>query len=274
MGSSEFDVGCWLLVVGCWLFWEKGSVHRFHLPPELCRAAEFSLSESDAHHATKVLRLREGDAVTVLDGAGGIIEGTIRSAGKREVVVGVRHRTQAPEPAFRLHLIQAIPKAKLMESIIQKATELGVARVVPLLADRVVTHLDGEGAEAKAAKWQQVAIEAIKQCGQPWLPKVEPPMTPTDWLKRNENAELCLVGALRPGSRHPKAFFEEFARRHGRRPKDVAIWIGPEGDFTPAELDAAEAAGARPITLGPLVLRVETASIYCLSVANYEMRAE
>jgi 16S rRNA (uracil1498-N3)-methyltransferase len=256
------------------LFWEKKPVHRFHLPPELCRAAEFSLSESDAHHATKVLRLCEGDPVTVLDGIGGILDGTIRSAGKREVVVGVHRRTQAPEPAFRLHLIQAIPKAKLMESIIQKATELGVARIVPLLADRVVTHLDGDGAEAKAAKWQQVAIEAIKQCGQPWLPKVEPPMTPTEWLNRNEAAELSLVAALRPRSHRPGEFFEAFAQQHGRRPRTVSVWVGPEGDFSPAELDAAEAAGAKPITLGPLVLRVETASIYCLSVINHEMQAE
>jgi 16S rRNA (uracil1498-N3)-methyltransferase len=209
----------------------------------------------------------------VLDGAGGILDGTIRSAGKRDVVVGVRRRTQAPSPVFQLHLIQAIPKAKLMESIIQKATELGVARIVPLLTDRVVTQLDGDGAEAKASKWQQVAIEAIKQCGQPWLPKVEPPMTPTEWLERNEAAELSLIAALRAGSRHPREFFEAFARQQDCRPKTVSVWIGPEGDFTPAELAAAEAAGAKPITLGPLVLRVETAAIYCLSVVNHEMQA-
>ena len=249
-------------------------MHRFYLPPDLCRASEFSLSESDAHHAVKVLRLREGDAVTVLDGVGGVIDGTIRSAGKRDVVVGVRQRHQAPAPASRVHLIQAIPKAKLIESIIQKATELGVSRIVPLLTERVVTQLDGDGAEAKAAKWQQVAVEACKQCGQPWLPIVEAPQTPAEWLKRGEKFDLALVGALRPGSRHPRAFFEQFVRDHGRKPQDVAIWIGPEGDFTSAELDAAEAAGAKPITLGPLVLRVETASIYCLSVVNYELQAE
>ncbi len=264
-------MGCWLLVVGC--FGNFDAVHRFYLPPELCRADAFSLSESDAHHAVKVLRLREGDEVTVLDGVGGVMECTIRTAGKRDVVVAVKHRIQTPALACRIHLIQAIPKAKLMESIIQKSTELGVARIMPLLAERVVTHLDGEGAEAKAAKWQQVAIEAIKQCGQPWLPKVEPPQSPAEWLKRGDSAELALVGALRPGSRHPRAFFESFIHEHGRKPQDVAIWIGPEGDFTPAELDAAEAAGAKPITLGPLVLRVETASIYCLSVVNYEMQA-
>jgi 16S rRNA (uracil1498-N3)-methyltransferase len=155
--------------------------------------------------------------------------------------------------------------------VIQKATELGVSRVVPLLSERVVTHLDSESAEAKTEKWQQVAVEAIKQCGAAWLAQVEAPVRVPDLIARGEQFELPLVACLEPGSRHPRVWFDEFHDREQRGPRSVAVWVGPEGDFTSAEYGMIRDAGARPITLGPLVLRVETAATYCLSVVNYEL---
>ena len=136
-----------------------------------------------------------------------------------------------------------------------------------------MTHLDDEGAEAKRDKWQQVAIEAIKQCGAAWLPRVEAPVALKDFLARNELPELTLVGSLQTERRHPRQVFAEFQSRNGRQPAGAGVWIGPEGDFTLAELQMIEAAGARPITLGNLTLRVETAAIYCLSLLNYELSA-
>jgi 16S rRNA (uracil1498-N3)-methyltransferase len=167
--------------------------------------------------------------------------------------------------------LQAVPKGKLIESIIQKATELGVSRIVPILSERVLTHLDQEDGAQKAEKWQQVAIEAIKQCGSRWLPRVEPPVTPKQFLAREEKIELPLVASLREKSRRPRAYFEEFQSRHHRAPASIGIWIGPEGDFTDAEVDAIMASGGQPITLGNLVLRVETAATYCLAVLNNEL---
>ena len=248
-------------------------MHRFHLSREQCKGTQLTLTGSEAHHAANVLRLRPGAAVTVLDGAGKVFGCVVDAVSKREVLLRVMRTESVPKLPFRITLLLAVPKGKLIDSIIQKATELGVARVVPLLSERVVTQLDDDGAEAKAAKWQQIAVEATKQCGQAWLPKVDAPLTPKEWLARKETFDLQLVGALRPGSRHPREFIEEHRSQHGGLPKSVAVWIGPEGDFTPAELDLAEAAGARPITLGPLVLRVETAAIYCLSFLNYELQA-
>jgi 16S rRNA (uracil1498-N3)-methyltransferase len=144
--------------------------------------------------------------------------------------------------------------------------------VVPILSERVVTQLDDEGAESKREKWRQVAIEAIKQCGAVWLPAVEAPQTISQFLARGEEIELALVGSLQTARRHPDEWLQEFKLQHGRLPQSAGVWIGPEGDFTLAELQAIEAAGARPITLGPLTLRVETAAIYCLSFLNYELR--
>jgi 16S rRNA (uracil1498-N3)-methyltransferase len=170
-------------------------------------------------------------------------------------------------------LFVAIPKGKIIEGIIQKAVELGAHRVVPLLTERVVTQLDGEGAEAKREKWQQVAIEAIKQCGATWLPRVEAPVALKTFLAQDEQPELTLVGSLQTARRHPREIFAGFRSQHSRAPKNVGVWIGPEGDFTLAELQAIEAAGAQPITLGNLTLRVETAAIYCLSFLSYELAA-
>jgi 16S rRNA (uracil1498-N3)-methyltransferase len=168
-------------------------------------------------------------------------------------------------------LVQALPKGKLFESIVQKATELGVSQIVPLLSERVVTHLDAKDCAHKTQKWQAVAVEAIKQCGSSWLPRVMSPVTANQLLKQTEECEFALVGSLQPGAQHPHECFRTFQSKHGRMPRSARIWIGPEGDFTPEELGAIQASGACPVSLGPLVLRTETAAIYCLSILNYEL---
>jgi 16S rRNA (uracil1498-N3)-methyltransferase len=247
---------------------------RFYLPPERCQPPELVLSDSEAHHALHVLRLKPSESVTVLDGAGEVYACQILDCGRHEVRLAVLERRSVPAPPYRLTLLQALPKGKLIDSIIQKATELGVWRIVPLVSERVVIHLEGDqDARRKAAKWQAVAVEAIKQCGSAWLPRVEPPVTPQQYLALREPFELPLVGSLQPDSKHPRHYFELFRRKHGRNPVSLCVWVGPEGDFSPVELANIQAAGARPITLGPLVLRAETAAIYSLAVLSYELQA-
>jgi len=249
-------------------------MHRFYLSPNECRGDSLTLREREAHHALHVLRVRDGERVMVLDGAGQELLCDVTGHRRDSVSLEVKRRTMSSPRPCVITLLQAIPKGKIFESVIQKATELGVARIVPILSERVVTHVDSESAEAKAEKWQQIAIESIKQSGNPWLPKVEPPTTPEKFLSRHESFELPVIGCLEKGSRHPRAWFEKFLVEHQRLPKSIAVWVGPEGDFTPQEYGAIKAAGALPITLGPLVLRVETAATYCLSVVNYELQAE
>jgi len=245
-------------------------VHRFYLPPEQCRETELVLTGREEHHARHVLRLQEGERVTVLDGAGQELLCEVGESGRDILKLGVIETRIQPPQACRITLLQAMPKGKAMESIIQKATELGAWRIVPLLSDRVVARLDGTAARSKAAKLQLIAIEAIKQCGSAWLPKVETPITPGDFLARREQFELALVASLQPGSRSPKEHFDAFRAKQGRNPLSACIWVGPEGDLTLAEVEAIRAAGAVPITLGRLVLRAETAAVYCLSILNYE----
>lgn len=248
-------------------------MHRFYLPPEECRGDVLTLSGREAHHALHVVRVRDGERVVVLDGAGRELHCEVRACKRDSVSVQVLERNSVPPLPCSITLLQAIPKGKIIESIIQKATELGAARIVPILSERVATHLDSDGAEAKAEKWQLVAIEAIKQCGNAWLPQVEAPLTVEKFLARQEHCELPLIGCLEPDSRHPRECFLEFVAAKQRLPRSVCVWVGPEGDFTPAEYRAIKHSGAWPIALGRLVLRTETAATYCLSVLNYELQA-
>jgi 16S rRNA (uracil1498-N3)-methyltransferase len=245
---------------------------RFYLPPESCRGDFLRLDGREAHHALHVLRLTHGVRVTILDGAGTTLVCEVETTAKDSLTLAVREKKTTPTPPCPLTLLVAVPKGKILEDIIQKAVELGVQCVVPLLTERVVAQLDAAGAKAKREKWQQVAVEAIKQCGAAWLPQVETPQTIQACLPRAAPIELQLVGSLQTERRHPGAWIQEFQQQRGRLPRSAGVWIGPEGDFTLAELQAIEAAGAKPITLGALTLRVETAAIYCLSFLNYELR--
>ncbi len=248
-------------------------MHRFHLPPDQCHGPTLVLSGGEAHHASRVLRVEPGERVTVLDGAGGEFHCEVSSADRRTVELHVLDQTIHPPARCQFTLLQAIPKGKILESIIEKATELGVHRIVPLLTERVTARLDDDSVAQKGTKWQHVAIEASKQCGAAWLPKVEAPVALKEFLARKEMFELALVGALQGDARHPQEFLREFESGQGRQARAVAVWIGPEGDFTLAELQAIRSAGAKPITLGKLVLRVETAAIYCLSFLHYELQS-
>ena len=249
-------------------------MHRFYLPPEQTRNSELSLTEGDAHHAIQVLRVRSGERVVVLDGAGQELLCEVRAVDRRRITLAVRQRNVSAALPYQLTLLQAIPKGKTMEAIVQKATELGAHRIIPILSERTVTQIaDESDGASKANKWRATAIEAIKQCGSAWLPQVELPLSPGAFLARAEKFELMLIASLQPDSRHPREYLHNFHTELGRMPRSVCVWVGPEGDFTPAETHAVKSSGALPITLGPLILRSETAAIYCLSVLNYELQA-
>lgn len=248
-------------------------MHRFYLPPEECRADVLTLTEREAHHAARVIRVRRGEPAVVLDGAGKTFHCEVAETSRDAVTMTIKRVEESPAPACAVTLVQAIPKGKILDSIIQKATELGARRVIPLLSERVITQIDEDNAESKTGHWRTVAVEAIKQCGSPWLPIIEPAIAPGELLARREAFELWIVASLQPGSRHPGEWFREFREREHRNPESACVWIGPEGDFTSEEITRVIEAGAKPITLGRLVLRCETAATYCLSILNYETQS-
>jgi 16S rRNA (uracil1498-N3)-methyltransferase len=245
-------------------------MHRFYLPPEHWNGGALSLTGAEAHHCRNVLRLDRGDKVVVFDGRGRELTGEIVSTGA-EIQVRKLHEAQTPPLRCQITLGQAIPKGKNMDLIVQKGVEIGAAEIAPIISDRTVVRLDEESAVAKQAKWQTVAIEAAKQCGQNWLPQVDAPETMVQFFNERRRFDLQLIGSLQSDAVHFKKILADYEREHGDRPRTVLMLVGPEGDFTPAELSLARSHGCRPITLGPIILRVETASIYCLSVLSYEL---
>jgi len=272
-------------------------MHRFYIAPENWNPDSLVLGGSEAHHARDVLRLQSGGRVVVFNGRGHEITAEIVRVNREEIHLRKMHEARVPPLPCWITLGQAIPKGKNMDLIVQKAVEIGAAEIAPLISERTIVHLEAKEAAQKQAKWQQVAIEAAKQCGQNWLPIVQRPKTPRDFFLTVEagvtpaqdsrmqpasasdgplqktGSELRLIGSLQSDAVHLKMILSDYEREHRDRPTSVLTCIGPEGDFTPAELNLARSNGCRPITLGPIILRVETAAIYCLSVLSYELLA-
>jgi 16S rRNA (uracil1498-N3)-methyltransferase len=246
-------------------------MHRFYIPPQEWHPDALVLTGPEAHHCRNVLRLGAADRVVLFNGCGHEITAEIVSGVTAEIHLRKLHDAQTPPLRCRITLGQAIPKGKNMDLIVQKAVEIGAAEIAPILSDRTVVRLDEESAASKQAKWQTVAIEAAKQCGQNWLPQVRTPQTLAQFFQDHRGFDLQLVGSLQSDAVHLKKILEQFSSEHGDRPRNVLMLVGPEGDFTPAELSLARSQGCRPITLGPIILRVETASIYCLSILSYEL---
>ncbi|MGI8819843.1 MAG: 16S rRNA (uracil(1498)-N(3))-methyltransferase [Chthoniobacterales bacterium] len=292
-------------------------MHRFYLPPSDWHPAALRLTGPEAHHARNVLRLEPGAKAVLFDGRGRERTAEVTAVSNREITFRTLHETTTAPLPCRITLGQAIPKGKNMDAIVQKAVELGAAEIVPILSARTVVRIDPADAAQKQAKWQTIAIEAAKQCGQNWLPEIHPPRSLADFFKpahapslvatslwdvpphappRDSSPsvartphpgstshsdvatgwDLKLIGSLQPDALHLKTILAEDRAAHGdrARPASVLMLIGPEGDFTPAELNLARAEGCRPITLGPIILRVETAAIYCLSVLSHELIAD
>jgi 16S rRNA (uracil1498-N3)-methyltransferase len=249
-------------------------MHRFYVAPEHWNPNLVVLRESQVHHARDVLRLEPGERVVVFNGRGHEITAKITKVTRKEIQMRKLHEARVPPLRCEITLAQAIPKGKNMDLIVQKAVELGAAKIAPIISDRTIVHLQDKEAVQKQAKWQQVAIEAAKQCGQNWLPTVEIPRKLSDFLDGAAPLQLRLIGSLQSDALHLKRVLAEYESEHEFRPTSVLMCIGPEGDFTPAELNLARSHGCRPITLGPIILRVETAAIYCLSVLSYELLAE
>ncbi|MEO0055342.1 MAG: hypothetical protein RLZZ50_1289 [Verrucomicrobiota bacterium] len=239
--------------------------------------AEITLPQAETHHLVNVNRARPGDAVVAFDGRGAEWLCRLeRVEAKKNAVLSVESACARPPLTCALTLGQGLPKGGVMDEIVRQATELGAAAIVPLAAARSEVRLEADRAEKKIDKWRSTAIEAAKQCGNPFLPEISPVLAVDDFLALPQvrDAELRLVASLHPGARPLRTALADFRLTNGGRPPRSAAWlIGPEGDLTAEEVGAALSAGWIPVSLGPLVLRCDTAAAFALSVLRCDTEA-
>jgi len=240
------------------------SLSRFYLAPDQwVEGGVMGLGEDEAHHCTRVLRKRAGDEVEVFDGRGRVVRGRIATARKDEVVVEVEVESERRHPALahEVHVLPALIKGEAFEWLLEKAVELGAASVRPMITANSVVQWDAGQGEKKMAKWRRHMLEAAKQCHTPFLPDLRAPVGLAEALGDSEGEVLKLVPALFGEVRSLAGAVGEWGERRRR----AMVLIGPEGDFLEGELQAAVAAGFQPVTLGPLILRAETAVVATLA---------
>ena len=240
------------------------SLPRFHLPASGWREPHLALTGDEAQHCSRVMRKQPGDIIEIFDGAGRVAVCEITHVSKAEVQAKAISETRVEPFQTSIHLLPALIKAEPFEWLLEKAVELGAASIQPVITERTVIHLDAAQTEKKLAKWRRHMIESAKQCHTPFLPELKAPVAFAASLKLAANFKL--IPAL---SEHTRTLKQALS---SAKPSSIAVLIGPEGDFTADEEAQAFAAGFVPITLGPLVLRAETAAIATLAILGHELR--
>jgi 16S rRNA (uracil1498-N3)-methyltransferase len=247
---------------------------RAYAPEAVAAATEIRLAATESHHLVVVNRCQRGDLVVAFDGRGREWQCECVDTAKSGAVLRVKSTHPAAPLPSAITLAQSLPKGPAMDEIVRQATELGAARIVPLLTERTQVHLDGDREEKKIEKWRVAAIEAAKQCGNPWVPEIGPLQTLEELLGPGaDDFDLKLVASLHAGARPLRGVIDNWRAEHNRPPRRALWLVGPEGDFSPAEMAACAAAGCVPVTLGSLVLRCDTAAVAALSVLSYELSA-
>ena len=239
-------------------------MRRFAIAPEQIVAGRVTFDARESRHLTRVLRLKPGETVIASDGRGHDYIVRLDAVGPRAhgTVLGMAAREV--ESPLAITLVQGIPKGDRMDAIVRAVTELGVVRVLPAVTVRTVVRLDTADAGARTERWQRVASEAAKQSGRSVVPEVAPPAALTTCLASARESELALC--LWEGTAPPLAT----ACAAAGRPRRVAVLVGPEGGLDPVEVEAATAAGWRLASLGPRILRTETAGATIVAILQWQ----
>ncbi len=242
---------------------------RFFVAPENVYNNDISIyNKEDVTHITKVLRLSVNDIITICDGLGKDYKVRIDDINKDEVKTSILESYDClGEPPIHVTLFQGIPKAAKMEYIIQKTTELGIGKIVPVFTHRTIVKFDKPKAQQKKIeRWQRIAYEAAKQCNRGKIPTVTEPITYKEALKQMSEIDLKMM----PYEREPSNKLKNILRSN-INVKNVGIFIGPEGGFEEKEVDQASKSGVNLVTLGPRILRTETAGMTTLAILMSEI---
>ena len=275
-------------------------MHRHLVTTDILLADTCVLGKEEARHLQTVLRVKLGDTIQLFDGHGHTRTASVSGLEKNSLTLAaVEPVVSHPQAPCAITLFVCISKGKHMDWTLEKAVELGVARIVPVISDRTIVRVDADDREAKADRWMRIAEEAARQCGRAWLPEILTPRSFKESLALVQQTTPTFVAALTPDAQPLRDFLLSGTRGSGvgvqgsgrawvsdpaeARSENVALpppasllpppsqagwFVGPEGDFTPDELQRLLDVGAIPVSLGPLVLRAETACLYGLCALN------
>ncbi len=239
--------------------------HHFFLPHKINPNLPVVLEGENAHHARNVLRLRVGDTISLADGTGKGYEAGIIKVEKKRLVAEIKSLLANFEPRLQIGLYQGWPKGHKLDFIIEKNTELGVARIEVLITERSIPHPDQQTIKRRRQRWQQKALAAARQSHRLRVPPVNGPLELTTALPLLKPDTLLLVPWEQERKRTLKAVLEA-SKAKGQ---EMAVLIGPEGGLSPVEIDFVSGYGGVPVSLGPRILRTETAGIVCLTAIMY-----
>ena len=242
---------------------------RCYLPPDQWIEGPVNLNREESHYMVDVLRVDLNESVEIFDGVGRVGSAKITGWTKEAVTVEIQCMKKYSEPTPAIQLVQALPKSRRMDWIIQKAIELGVQDIQPIRTQNTVVRVDHRQGIRRVERWKAIAKSASRQCGAIFIPKIYPICSLSQWLHEEDPPNVILVGDLRSSAVPVRLVLEELRDLPLR---SIAIVIGPEGDLSTEEFTALAMAGARMVGFGKTVLRTETAAIFALSLLRYVFR--
>lgn len=234
---------------------------RLFVRSTLQTGQDLTLDNEQTHYLGRALRLRVGDSLSIFSAESGEFDATLTNIGKSSARISVGNAVPtATESPLKVHLVQGVSRGERMDFVVQKATELGVKRISPVLTEYGVVKLDGSRASKRRDHWQKVAESACEQSGRTRPPRIDDPLPLKHWFgAKTKDADVDLI--LKPGAATPMASIKAPQTK-------VCLLIGPEGGFSETEYDDAEFSGFKAVSLGPRVLRTETAAIAAVTVAE------
>jgi len=239
---------------------------RFFVPKENVKDDLIYIDGQEARHILNVMRLKENDKVTIFDGTGKEYTGFIKEIKSKSLTAEiVSTKTPKIESIPQITLAQSIPKKGKMDYIVEKATELGVAAIMPITTERTVVKLEDKKEQSRVGRWRKIAKEAAKQCGRVDVPEVKNIQKFYNAVDEINSFDLALIACLSDAAIGLKEAISDFET--GK----IIIFIGPEGDFTPEEITIAQDTSCKFVSLGNRVLKSDTAGVFVLSVLNHEL---
>ena len=241
-------------------------MHRFYHPNTININESLFMDNPSSHHALRVMRVKINDQIILFNGDGSDYQGKVINLKKNQIeVLIISKKVINHESHLKITLLQALTSNDKMDWIIQKATELGISEIQPVICDRSIIKIKDNKTEKKLLRWRQISISACEQCGRAKIPHIHPPQDLSNYLEKNKIFKKNLKIILSPDAKKNLNDIEFMSTK-----QEISVLIGPEGDFTKKELELAIKKGFLSVKIGPRILRTETAPISILSILQYK----